>query len=117
MKKIVKKKAAPKPADLKQSDNLFLQCRDFGHSWQWQTDFVPHKDAESRRLTYVSRVIVCFRCGTIRVDEYTLPSFDRIKSSYTYATDYLLPGHKGHIPVSMVRAEIMRRFRAGAWKK
>jgi len=109
------KKAVSAPADLKLSDNLYLQCRDFGHAWTWQTDFTPHREADSRKWAYVSRIIVCFRCGTIRIDEYMLPTFDRIKSSYTYATDYLLPGHKGHVRVADVRAEIMRRFKSGAW--
>jgi hypothetical protein len=115
--KRTKKPSKPvKPADLKVADNLFLQCRDFGHSWQWQTDFIPHREAGSRKMSYVSRLIICLRCGTVRMDEYLLPTFDRIKSSYIYPSDYLMPGHKGHVPVSTIRAEIMRRFKTGVWK-
>lgn len=100
-------------ADLKGRDTIHLACRDFMHAWEWQTDFVQRRT--QGRITSVTRTIICIRCDTVREDEYELPSFQRIKSNYTYPDDYLIAGHKGHIPVAAVRAEIMRRFKAGAW--
>jgi hypothetical protein len=102
------------PADLKHHDSVFLECRDFMHAWTWQTDFNVVKT--QGRITSVTRVVACLRCGTLRADEYEVPSFQRVRSSYTYPDGYLMPGHKGHVPVATIRAEIMRRFRSGAWK-
>ena len=119
MKKSAKpsKKAVPSiDIDLKQSEKAHLMCRDFSHSWDWMTDLVPHRESGSSKVTYVTRILICLRCGTMRHDEYMVPSFTRVKSSYTYAANYLLPGHKGHIPVSVVRQEVFRRFRNGSWK-
>jgi hypothetical protein len=107
----VKKKAVE--ADLTELREPVLACRDFKHAWSWVTDFSLRKDAETKKVTRVTRELVCVRCGTIRHDEYELPSFDRIKSTYEYTQGYLIPGSR-HIPVSEVRQEILRRFKQRA---
>lgn len=107
--------AKPKRVPLNQAEDQSLQCRDFGHGWTHSTDFGARKDKEGR-LSYVARILVCIRCGTMRNDEYELPSFQRIKSTYIYPENYLIPGHKGHIPVATVRAEIFRRMKKGGAK-
>ena len=108
---MAKKEVPPVEVDLKSRDTSHLACRDWSHAWTWETDFVQRRTGG--KITSVTRSLFCVRCGTLRHDEYEVPSFQRIKSSYTYPADYLIAGHKGHIPVAAVRAEIYRRFKNG----
>jgi hypothetical protein len=101
--------------DLTTHDRFHLQCRDFKHAWTWVTDFVPHKDVETKRVATVTRTLKCMRCATVRHDEYAIPSFDRVKSSYEYPDGYLVHESHGHVPVAMVRSEIMRRANRKEW--
>lgn len=100
--------AKPKRVPLNQAEDQSLQCRDFGHAWQHQTDFNPERT--KGRLTGVRRIVQCVRCGVVRLDHYELPTFRRISSKYAYPENYLLPGHEGRVPVAEVRREILRRF-------
>jgi hypothetical protein len=99
---------------LSDSVNDHLQCRDFGHAWKWTTDFKKIKGVDDRPVV-MTRMVECLRCGTIRYDEYAVPSMNRIKSSYTYPDGYKVVGYTGHISVAEVRQEILARFRKKEW--
>ena len=100
--------------DLTDTSKTHLVCRDLHHAWEWQTDLLPNRD-EDRRITSVTRVLSCLRCGTNRRDEYTVPSFTRMKSTYEYPEGYVT--HQGgHVPVAVVRAEVYRRMTSKKWR-
>ncbi len=107
---------APLRKSLKSVHKDHLWCRDLGHHWEWMTDFTPRRSAGSRQATSVTRVVICLRCGTMRHDEYSLPSFAVLKSTYRIACDYPVADVDGSVPVAQVRAEILRRFKANTWK-
>lgn len=98
----------PKRVPVEEAADQSLRCRDFGHAWEFQTDFQVERT--KNRLTGVRRIVACIRCGVMRLDHYELPSFRRISSKYVYPNDYLLPGHQGRVPVAEIRQEILRRL-------
>jgi hypothetical protein len=104
---------AKRPNLLGDSSNDHLQCRDFGHAWKWETDFVPRRS--EKKIVGMTRVVVCLRCETRRYDEYAVPSMTKVRSAYEYSDGYRLVGVKGHIPVAEVRQEILSRFRRKAF--
>jgi hypothetical protein len=110
---MAKKPVERVPADLTVADPIHIQCRDLKHAWTFATDIIPQREEGSRKITSITRVLQCIRCGTERHDEYSVPSFERLHSHYTYVEGYLLPGTHGHIPVSEVRAEMYRRWTKG----
>ena len=63
-------------------DETFLLCRDVHHAWT-----VDRYSAASRGG--VERVLLCERCGTERVDEWTLSGM-RVTAHYHYADGYQL---------------------------
>jgi len=97
---------------LVEASDDYLQCRDLMHAWKWVTDFAPHR--EERKITAMTRTLVCMRCGTERHDEYELPSFIKTKSTYSYPEDYRMVGFKGHVPVAEVRRELYGRLKKKA---
>jgi hypothetical protein len=105
--------ARKRPNLLGDSENTYLHCRDFGHAWQWETDFEPIRT--ERKVTGMTRVVSCLRCETRRYDVYALPSMNKVKSVYEYAEGYRLVGVKGHVPVSEVRQEILSRIKRKEW--
>ena len=99
---------------LSDSSNIYLQCRDLMHAWKWVSDFAPVK-GEGRKIVAMSRTLICMRCGTVRTDEYSVPSMVKIRASYTYPEDSRIKGQKGQIPVSDVRQEIITRIKRKEW--
>lgn len=111
-----KKKNADLITALGEQSDTFLACRDMRHAWQWQTDYTPSTVGAGRKArATVVRSLICTRCKTVRYDEYALPDFDRVKSTYTYPDNYVTKGHTGHIPVASVRGEIVSRLQGGTW--
>jgi hypothetical protein len=98
---------------LSDSTNDYLQCRDFGHAWRWITDFVPFKS--EGKVVAMTRTLECLRCGSTRYDEYSVPSMTKIRTLYAYSEGYRLVGHKGHVPISEVRMEIINRIKKKEW--
>lgn len=92
---------------LSDASDKALACRDLKHAWTWATDFVDVKDGG--KIVSVIRALSCSRCGTIRYDEFGLPSMNKVRTSYTYQQDYHIFG--GHIPVNEVRQELYARKR------
>lgn len=93
-----------------------LVCRDLSHSWRWVTDMEPTtRKVGNRRIRTVVRTIICTRCETQRTDEYRLPTFEKLRTVYTYPEGYLAKRHGTHLRVAEIRAEIYRRIKKGAW--
>jgi hypothetical protein len=101
---------------LRNSTREHLVCRDLQHAWEWRTDMTPiSRTVDGKRIRTVSRVLSCMRCQTQRMDEYELPTFQRLRSSYTYPDGYLAKRHGTHVQVSDIRQEVFRRMTNGAW--
>jgi hypothetical protein len=96
------------------SSNFYLKCRDLMHAWKWENDFLLVKD-EDRKTVGMKRTLSCMRCGTVRIDEFSLPDMEKIKSGYIYPENYRITGFKGHIPVSEIRKEIVTRIKRREW--
>jgi len=80
----------------------FLICRDVHHAWR-----VDHYASGGR--SGVTRVLECQRCGTERVDEWTLQGA-RIRAFYRYPDGYQLRdiGGSGYDREAM-RREVLTR--------
>lgn len=83
-------------------DETFLLCRDVHHSWRvvgYGT--IPGGSVE--------RTLVCERCETERVDEWTLQGM-RVRSWYRYAEGYQFRGvDQTDDPRAALRREVLRR--------
>lgn len=90
----------PIDAALHDLDDAFLLCRDLHHSWT-----VDHY--ESGRSEVV-RVLECERCGTERVDEWTLRGA-RIRAFYRYPEGYQLRDVDGPTDREAMRREVLQR--------
>ena len=79
----------------------FLLCRDVRHPWRID----GYRTAE--RGT-VERMLVCDRCGTERLDRWTLRG-ERVGHQYRYARGYQLRGVEGSGVGEVLRREVLRR--------
>lgn len=86
----------------------YLECRDLKHSWTWATDFVDYKDGG--KIVSVTRALRCTRCRTVRYDEYSAKTMEKVRGSYSYPDGYHITG--GHLPVPEVRRELYLRHKA-----
>lgn len=73
--------------------NVSLPCRDLRHGWERSNDLILIKDSRGN-VRHFQRVLVCFRCGTERTDEYlmTATSLQKLRSGYRYPKGYQIPG-------------------------
>lgn len=82
-------------------DETYLLCRDVHHAWT-----VASYSAVSRGG--VERVLECERCGTERVDEWTL-SGGRVGAHYRYPDGYQMRNVEGAGDRTAWRREVLRR--------
>src|SRR3954462_9339240 len=102
------KTRAQKPAVVLEdiSDKMLL-CRDLRHPWDFVSDYTVAKIKGSPRV--ILRHLRCPRCTTERLDTYSVPSFELIKSTTKYPKGYLLTGSGQHARVADVRREMFTR--------
>ena len=81
----------------------FLLCRDYAHSWDDYNAKISRNKASRRRE--VHQVLICTRCSTTKTRVMTTDG-EMLRSSYTYAPDYLLKDQGRLSPVdrAMIRA-------------
>lgn len=105
-----------RPTKIEECEDVFLECRDFGHSWKWITDFLPQTFGRSKKPTSMTRVVQCTRCKGKRHDSYALPTMESTGSKYFHAHGYLLVAKSGRVSVAQTRREILARQKRGTWR-
>lgn len=88
-------------AALHSLDGTFLVCRDLHHAWG-----VDHYATGANGA--VTRVLLCERCGTERVDEWTLRGA-RVRAFYRYPDGYQLTGAGAGYDREAMRREVLQR--------
>jgi hypothetical protein len=79
-------------------DDAFLECRDLRHPWRVIGYYSQAGEAR--------RTVECQRCGTQRVDRWSLDGRVRLAAYYRYAADYRIG--EG-ITLAAVRHEVINR--------
>jgi hypothetical protein len=70
-------------------DEDFLLCKDMRHQWELVQPY------EKKRSGWVTRVLECSRCGTLRTDTYAIINNERLAragSTYRYPTGFSMRG-------------------------
>lgn len=90
----------------------FVMCRDMRHAWVVEKDFHVSL-GHARAIQEITRVLVCMRCTTQRVEAY-VPSLnwglEKVYMHYVYPIGYMIHGVPwGSRPSYLVQAEQYRR--------
>jgi hypothetical protein len=90
-------------------NQTYLECRDLAHAWEHVGDelIVERK----RRVQSFSRMLVCTRCTTQRIDSFQVQrdSIEKVKTKYHYPKGYLVQG-QGRVPVRIIRWELFQKL-------
>jgi hypothetical protein len=67
-------------------------CRDMRHAWFPEGDYVLIQ--EQGQVRHFKRVLKCYRCETVRTDEYKVSrvAVARVKTKYEYVQGYQIRG-------------------------
>lgn len=90
-------------------NQAYLECRDLHHAWEHVGDelIVERK----KRVQSFSRMLVCTRCETQRIDMFvvTKNSVEKVKTKYHYRPGYLTKG-QGRVPIRQIRWELFDKL-------
>lgn len=85
----------------------FVQCRDFGHAWGWNSEWGPMVVPQEGFPNVISRKLRCLRCSTERTDFIDRTTGFVSTRHYRHPDGYLHKGtkfDKASVRVASIRA-------------